>query len=350
MAWSPKFTFSVTWDNVSGKPATATRWPTWNEVTDKPSTFTPSSHTHTIGNVTGLQSALDGKVDKGVVYLNDLNDAFSTGMSWSVYSPGAANAPDGLPYGSVLTLGRTDVHGAQLVIRSTSSQSELAFRGYAGEGVPSDWFYTWHTGNFDPDSKADTSHTHSADDITSGVISTSRLPFLQGSEDSGWARLNASGNSDVGGSLRITTGGANLHYYHDGVARWTVSQYGNMAVRGRLTVEANLQVAEEVEDAYGDVRKLKGRFSDASTTITESDLNGVVEKRSSGGNHDCLLPSNVGTVRDAITFVNSTTGTLTVVRGSGTAIYSNGTNGDLVIGPFSMRTIYKANAAGRWIA
>lgn len=64
MAWTPKFTFSVTWDNitgkplnypttwsmvggkpstfpstwatVSGKPATATRWPTWGEVTGKP--------------------------------------------------------------------------------------------------------------------------------------------------------------------------------------------------------------------------------------------------------------------------------------------------------------------------
>ena len=64
MAWTPKFTFSVTWDNitgkplnypttwsmvggkpstfpstwatVSGKPETATRWPTWGEVTGKP--------------------------------------------------------------------------------------------------------------------------------------------------------------------------------------------------------------------------------------------------------------------------------------------------------------------------
>ena len=33
----------------------------WSGVTGKPSTFTPSAHTHTIANVTGLQSALDGK-------------------------------------------------------------------------------------------------------------------------------------------------------------------------------------------------------------------------------------------------------------------------------------------------
>lgn len=35
------------WDDITGKPATATRWPSWSEVTSKPSTFTPSSHTHT---------------------------------------------------------------------------------------------------------------------------------------------------------------------------------------------------------------------------------------------------------------------------------------------------------------
>ena len=33
----------------------------WTGVTGKPSTFTPSAHTHTIANVTGLQTALDGK-------------------------------------------------------------------------------------------------------------------------------------------------------------------------------------------------------------------------------------------------------------------------------------------------
>nr|WP_324251398.1 Head fiber protein [Bacillus sp. AF23] len=34
----------------------------WADVTGKPSTFPPSSHTHTIANVTGLQTALDGKL------------------------------------------------------------------------------------------------------------------------------------------------------------------------------------------------------------------------------------------------------------------------------------------------
>lgn len=36
----------VPWDDVTSKPATATRWPTWTEVTSKPAFFPPSTHTH----------------------------------------------------------------------------------------------------------------------------------------------------------------------------------------------------------------------------------------------------------------------------------------------------------------
>lgn len=41
---------------------TATSVP-WSGVTGKPSTFTPSAHTHTIANITGLQNALNGKAN-----------------------------------------------------------------------------------------------------------------------------------------------------------------------------------------------------------------------------------------------------------------------------------------------
>lgn len=36
---------------------------TWANVSGKPSTFTPSAHTHVIGDVTGLQGELDSKAD-----------------------------------------------------------------------------------------------------------------------------------------------------------------------------------------------------------------------------------------------------------------------------------------------
>ena len=44
----------------------------WSGITGKPTTFTPSSHTHSISNVSGLQSALDSKMSKGPLTWNDL--------------------------------------------------------------------------------------------------------------------------------------------------------------------------------------------------------------------------------------------------------------------------------------
>lgn len=38
---------------------------TWDSIAGKPPTFTPVNHTHTIGDVNGLQGALDGKQAKG---------------------------------------------------------------------------------------------------------------------------------------------------------------------------------------------------------------------------------------------------------------------------------------------
>jgi len=55
------FTTTPDWTAVSNKPATATRWPAWTEVTSKPTTFSPSAHTHSIADVSGLQTELDGK-------------------------------------------------------------------------------------------------------------------------------------------------------------------------------------------------------------------------------------------------------------------------------------------------
>jgi len=57
----------------------------WGDVTGKPTTFSPSAHTHSIGNVTGLQTALDGKATTAQGTLadsslqpSDLNDSTIT--------------------------------------------------------------------------------------------------------------------------------------------------------------------------------------------------------------------------------------------------------------------------------
>ena len=66
----------------------------WNNVSGKPSTFTPSSHSHTIANITNLQSALDRKAsvshNHDTIYaksshshntINDCNSGTSIGIS-----------------------------------------------------------------------------------------------------------------------------------------------------------------------------------------------------------------------------------------------------------------------------
>jgi hypothetical protein len=50
---------SLAWSSITGKPETATRWPSWSEVTSKPSTFTPSSHTHPLSDISDLQASWD---------------------------------------------------------------------------------------------------------------------------------------------------------------------------------------------------------------------------------------------------------------------------------------------------
>ena len=39
--------------------------PTWGQITDKPTSFTPTAHNHPISDVTGLQTALNGKLGTG---------------------------------------------------------------------------------------------------------------------------------------------------------------------------------------------------------------------------------------------------------------------------------------------
>ena len=74
----------------------------WNNVSGKPSTFTPSSHSHTIANITNLQSALDGKASTSHTHefyattkhthntINDLMSGNPIGISTSTYTTPAA--------------------------------------------------------------------------------------------------------------------------------------------------------------------------------------------------------------------------------------------------------------------
>lgn len=86
---------SVAWGNVSGRPssmpasdvyswAKASSKPSysWSEISGKPSSFTPSSHTHTIANITNLQSTLDSKASNS----NTIKGISANGY-WGLASP-----------------------------------------------------------------------------------------------------------------------------------------------------------------------------------------------------------------------------------------------------------------------
>lgn len=62
-----------------------------HKVTGKPSTFAPSSHTHTIANVTGLQAALDGKSNNGHTH----DDRYYTETEMDTKLSGKANISHG---------------------------------------------------------------------------------------------------------------------------------------------------------------------------------------------------------------------------------------------------------------
>lgn len=83
----------------------------WTEVTGKPATFTPATHSHPISEVTGLQTALDGKLgtnDNAVSatkLLTARNISATGDASWTVSFDGTANVSAALTLASVVTAG-----------------------------------------------------------------------------------------------------------------------------------------------------------------------------------------------------------------------------------------------------
>jgi hypothetical protein len=89
-------------------PAGAPGASTWNDITGKPATFPPETHTHVVGDVTGLQAALDGKQVAGsyaaAVHAHSWSD-ITSGVP-STFAPPVATASvlGGVKQGSNTTI------------------------------------------------------------------------------------------------------------------------------------------------------------------------------------------------------------------------------------------------------
>jgi hypothetical protein len=111
----------------------------WDSVSDKPETFPPASHTHPLEDITGLQTALDGKAATSHTHpLSDLTQSSATTGQVATWN-GSAWVPEDPTGGS----------------GGVTSYNDLT-------DVPS---------TFPP-----ATHTHAAADITTGTLAIARIP------------------------------------------------------------------------------------------------------------------------------------------------------------------------------
>lgn len=177
----PTIGSAVAWSDITGKPSwiDSSTKPSynWSEIGGKHSTFTPSSHTHTASQVSGLA---------GVATSGDYNDlsnkptipslsGYAT-QSW-VQSQGYITTAYSLPTASATVLGGVKV-GAGLTISSAGVLS--ATGGGTADSVDWDnitskpsWIdstskpsYSWSEISGKPSSFTPSAHTHSIGDIT----------------------------------------------------------------------------------------------------------------------------------------------------------------------------------------
>ena len=127
-----------------------------DSIADKPATFPPATHTHTIGEVTGLQDELDALAEGGggggVSSYNDLTDVPST------FPPEAHTHAISEVTGLQTAIdGKAAATHTHAIADTTGLQAALDGKQAAG-------------------SYASATHTHAATDITSGTLAFARIP------------------------------------------------------------------------------------------------------------------------------------------------------------------------------
>lgn len=277
------------WAEISGAPATATRWPTFDEVTGKPSTFPPSAHVHSAsevtsgtfaparisaGSVTQHQSALaigwsqvfdagnlgawrsiatTSKVDTGGAFADaagsnpqywqggagfDVNN-MAPGSRVLVSQTGNTNHPNAPGVSFYYIECKNSYTGA-----GTLNQTAWTYNGATPElwtrhlqgGNWSQWARYWNSANFDPASKLN----------ASGGTVTGNLTLSPALASGGLYLTTAgglAGNVTLSGALNTMNIGTSSNnavcIYTNGVLRMTFNTGGDSIAAGSLVAAQN---------------------------------------------------------------------------------------------------------------
>lgn len=107
----------------------------WADITGKPSTFSPSSHSHAISDTTGLQAALDAKLNSYILVATLAND-LTTGANTTL------NNVSGLVFTyAANSIYRIDLIGAVTAAAATTGNG---FAFDLSSAVTSIWFQHFH--------------------------------------------------------------------------------------------------------------------------------------------------------------------------------------------------------------
>lgn len=122
----------------------------WDKITGKPSTFAPTAHNHSI--LTGINDTRNAAYDP---------TTSPTDFKVTFQSNGTNGVSDGGLFYSLMHIPRwTDSsggYGSQLIF---TDNENIWYRRGTGNTTWGSWRRLWHSGNFDPDSKANASHSH----------------------------------------------------------------------------------------------------------------------------------------------------------------------------------------------
>ena len=193
----------------------------WEDVTGKPLTFAPAAHTHAIGEVTGLQGALDGKADNAdlAAYapVNHVHDFADIANKPLTYTPTAH------------THAIADVGGLQAALDGKADDTDLA-------------------------AKADLGHTHTTANITdfaAGVAAAIPAEYLTAAE--GDAAYQPIGNylTDIPPEYLTQTEGDARYAIKGATEGTTAVSWGDIA--GTLANQTDLQAALDAKADDGDL-------------------------------------------------------------------------------------------------